>query len=388
MDFRFTPQEEAFRSEVRDFLAREVPSDWQGRHFIFCTDEEGSFARGFDKKLGQKGWLTLAWPKQYDWQERSFMEQLVFYEEMGYARAPNGGGWGHGPVFVGPTIIHYGDEQTKRRFLPPISTGDEIWCQGFSEPVAGSDLAALETSAVRDGDDYVVNGMKHLVGQGQRAEWCILAARTDPEAPKHKGVSLLLMDMRSPGVKVELMPTIPRYGNQSRIIMKNVRVPAHQLLGEANRGFYQMMTTMDLERNRVMHAADAHRVLDDVIAYARDHGMLKDPVLRHRLAERKIEARVAILLNYRIAWLQSTGRIPNAEASMGKVMAEEFRLHAAATCVQALGLHGQLSVESRHAPFNGNIEDFYRAMVHSTIVGGSSEIQRNIIATRGLGLPR
>jgi alkylation response protein AidB-like acyl-CoA dehydrogenase len=388
MDFAFTPQQERFRKEIRAFLAREMPPGWRGRAFIWMSEEEWRVARAFDRKLGAQGLLTLAWPKAYGGQDRSAIEQLVFQEEMAYQRAPNGGGWAHGPVFVGPTIMHYGNEAMKRQFLPPISRGEVIWCQGCSEPRAGSDLASLETEAVRVGDDYVVTGVKHLVGQGHRADWCILAARTDPRAPKHKGVSLLLVDMRAPGVRTELMPTLPEHGAQTRIILERVRVPKDRLVGEENRGFYQMMTTMDLERNRIAQAAEAARFVDDLWAYARSAGILRSLAARRRLAERRIETRIAILLNYRIAWLQEQGQIPNAEASTAKLLTEETRQRVAATGVQVLGLAGQLGMGERRAPGGGQWQDYYLAMVSATLVGGSSEVQRNIIAQRGLGLPR
>ena len=388
MDFRFTPEQEAFRKEIRDFLALEMPPDWCGRNFTWMNDEEWRVAREFDRKLAEKGWLTLAWPREHGGAARSFIDQLVFQEEMGYAHAPNGGASGHGPVFVGPTIMHYGDDEQKRRFLPPISTGEEIWCQGFTEPIAGSDLAALETSAVRDGDDYRLDGMKHLVGQGSRADCCIVATRTDSEAPKHKGVSMFLMDMRAPGVRVEEMPTLPKYGAQWRIFMEDVRVPKTLLVGEENRGFYQMMTTMDFERNRIAHAAEVHRVVDDLWRYAKESGRLADAISRHKIVERKIEARTAILLNYRIAWLYEQGQLPNQEASMGKLVTEELRRRTAATAMEVMGLHGLLDLAERRAPLGGRLSHYYLAMVSSTIVGGSAEIQRNVIATRGLGLPR
>jgi alkylation response protein AidB-like acyl-CoA dehydrogenase len=388
LEFGFTPEQEAFRREVRDFLAVEIPRDWPGRQFTSITHEEWLQAREFDRKLATKGWLTLAWPKEYGGQERSHLEQLVFQEEMGYHHAPNGGGWAHGPVFVGPTIYHYGSDEMKQRFLPPISRGEAVWCQGFSEPAAGSDLASLQTRAVRDGDDFVVNGTKHFVGQGARAGWCILAVRTDPDSPRHKGVSTMLLDMHSPGVTTEPMPTMPMYGAQTRIILDDVRIPASQLVGEENRGFYQMMSTMDFERNRIMNAAEVNRVIDDLWAYARDRGLLRDPVVRHKLIDRKIEAKTAILHNYRIGWLLNAGKIPNYEASIGKVFTEELRKRAAATGMEVLGLYSQLSLGEPHSPDLGKLQDFYLAMVSATIVGGSSEIQRNVIATRGLGLPR
>ena len=388
MEFSFTREQEAFRQEVRAFLKKEIPAGWLGRHFIWMTEDEWRTARLFDRRLGAKNWLAMAWPKKDGGQDRSHIEQLIFNEEMGYHHAPNGGGWAHGPVFVGPTIIHYGSEEQKARYLPPIARGEIIWCQSFSEPNAGSDLAALETKAVKDGDDYILTGEKHFVGQGQRADWTILLARTDPSAPKHKGVSLFIMDMHAPGVSVQLQPTLPRYGAQSRIIMDNVRVPKTNLVGQENNGFYQAMTALDYERNRIMYAAECHRTVDDLWAYCRENGLLKNQVLHNKLAERKIEAKVAILLNYRIAWMQNAGLVANYEASIAKMYTEEFRQRVSRTGIEALGFYGQLGIGSKYAPFGGNIEDYFLAMVSSTMVGGTSEIQRNIVATRGLGLPR
>ncbi|MSQ25631.1 MAG: acyl-CoA dehydrogenase [Dehalococcoidia bacterium] len=388
MDFGFTPEQQAFRQEIRDFLAKEIPPDWCGRHFTWINEEEWRQARAFDRKLAARGWLTLAWPKEYGGQGRSHIEQLIFLEEMGYHHAPNGGGWSHGPVFVGPTIMHYGSLEQKRRFLPPISRGEEIWCQGFSEPDAGSDLASLQTRAVRDGDEYVLSGEKHFVGQGHRSEWCIVAARTDPHAPKHRGLSMFLLHMRTPGVTVNPMHTLPRYGAQWQILLDNARVPASHLVGEENRGFYQMMSTMDFERNRIDHAAETARVIDDLAAYAGTRGLSANAVLRHKLAEMAVEARVAILLNYRIAWQLNAGKIPNYEASIAKLVTERARQRAAALGMEVLGLHSQLAIGDSRSPDGGKLSDLYLAMVSVTIVGGTSEIQRNVIAQRGLGLPR
>ena len=388
MDFRFTPEQEAFRQDIRGFLEKEIPDGWCGRGFTFLNEDEWRVARDFDRKLAARGWLTTHWPKEYGGLGLTPIEQLIFQEELGYHQAPNGGAWGHGPQFVGPTIIHYGNDEQKARFLPPISAGEEIWCQGFTEPNAGSDLANLQTSAVLDGDDYVLNGEKHFVGQGHRAQWCIVAVRTDREAPKHRGVSMFLMEMRSPGVTVNPMPTIPKYGAQWQILMDDVRIPKGHLVGEENRGFYQMMTTMDYERNRINQAADAHRWVDDICVWARDRGRLDSPVLAHKLAERKIEAKVAILLNYRIAWMYQQGEIPNYQASIAKAYTEEFKKRVTATAMEVMGLDGQMALEQPGAPLAGEMEDAYLGTVAATIVGGSSEIQRNVIATRGLGLPR
>ena len=387
MDFSFTPAEEAFRAEIREFLAREMPPGWRGRNFIAMTEEEYRVAREFDRKLDKKGWLTLTWPKEYGGQDRTPIEHLVFEEEVGYARAPNGGGLGHGPRFVGPTIIHHGGEEMKRRYLPGIASGEELWCQGFSEPNAGSDLAGLQTRAVRDGDVYIVNGEKHMVGQAQRADFCILATRTDPKLPKHKGVSLFILDMRAPGVTVRPQYTIPHNAAQWQIIMDDVRIPRSNLIGEENRGFYAMMTTLDYERIQIRYAAMVTRLVDDLIRLTRDRGGAS-PILRHRLAEKKIEARMAVLLNYRIAWLQSKGKVPNAEASMTKLVTERLRQTLAQTGMDVAGLYGLLALDSPKEPWAGEIGDYYLEGPHFTLAGGTPEIQRNIIAQRGLELPR
>ena len=201
MDFRFTPQEEALRQEVRSFLQKELPADWDSSGFE-VPDEQWEFSKNFLKKLAQKGWIAFNWPKEYGGYGATVMEQVVYNEEMAYRRAPliNGSGVG----MLGPILILYGNEEQKKQHLKGITSSEVIWCQGYSEPGSGSDLASLQTRAVRDGDDYVINGQKIWTSGAHHADWMFLLARTDPEAPKHRGISMFLLDMKTPGITASI----------------------------------------------------------------------------------------------------------------------------------------------------------------------------------------
>ncbi len=392
MDFRFSPDHEAFRREVRDFLRAELPSDWGGRNDREdMSPEEAEFARGFVKKLAGKGWLTMAWPQEYGGMGADALRQLVYNEETSYHRAPGAGN--PGTNLVGPTIIVHGTEGQKRRFLSAIARAEETWCQGFSEPGAGSDLASLSTSAVADGDEFVLNGQKTWTSGAHHADWCIVLARTDREVPKHKGISCFLMDMRLPGITIRPLVNMLGSGAFSEVFMDAVRVPRDCLVGELNRGWYVATTTLDFERSGIQRVMYALRTYEDVVRYAAetktDGGTLLDrPPVRHKLAELSIEFRVGRLLAYRVAWMQSQGLIPNYEASISKLYGTELLTRLGAAGVNLPGLRGQLRPESKWAPLSGRLERYYLASMSYTIAAGTSEVQRNIIAMRGLGLPR
>src|SRR3990172_3034089 len=224
MDFRFSPEDEAFRQQLRAFIKAELPSWWGRRNDREdLSPEEAELASAFTRKVAAKGWLTMAWPKEYGGQGVGPLRQLVYNEEMSYHRAPGAGTMGTN--LVGPTLMVHGSEEQRRRFLPPIARMEESWCQGFSEPSAGSDLASLETSAVLDGDDYVVNGSKTWTSGAQRADWCVLLARTDAEAPKHRGITYFLMDMKSPGITVRPLTNMLGSNAFSQIYLDDVRIP-------------------------------------------------------------------------------------------------------------------------------------------------------------------
>ncbi len=395
MEFRFTPEEEAFRQEVRQFLRREWPQDAAGGGAESPLGYGGG--RGpeeimaFQKRLAQQGWLTLAWPKESGGMAAGHLKQLVYNEEMAYQRAPQQ--FGVGPDRVGPTIILFGTEEQQRRHLPAIAAADAVWCQGFSEPGAGSDLASLQTSAVAEGDYFVVNGQKIWTSLANIADWMILLARTDPEAPKHKGISYFLLDMKTPGISVR--PLVDMTGRQTfnQVFFDNVRVPRDCLVGELHRGWYVAAATLDFERSGINRVMAGIRTYEELVAYAtqtRTNGqpIMDDSRVRHRLAELAIEFAVGRMLAYRVGSMQARGQIPNAEASISKLYGSELQQRLAGAGIEILGLGGQLKAGSNWAPLAGRIADYYVAAVATTVAAGTSEVMRGIIAGRGLGLPR
>jgi 3-oxocholest-4-en-26-oyl-CoA dehydrogenase alpha subunit len=392
MDFRFTAEQESLRGELRAFLKDELPGDWKVENDREAmSDDEFSYSQHFAHRLGERGWLTMAWPREFGGRAVSQIEQLIFAEEMAYAGAPLG--FGFGTQLVGPTLMVWGNDDQKARFLPPIARSEVFWCQGFSEPGAGSDLASLQTRAERQGDDYIINGQKIWTSEGQYADWMILLARTDTEAPKHRGISYFLLDMKTPGIT--LQPLINLMGTHAfnQVFFDNVRVPAANLVGEENRGWYVATTTLDFERTGIARVIWALRQFEELAELIRDAGSTgatwaRRPSLKHKLAELRIEFEIARMLCYRVAWIQVSGAIPNYESSMAKMFGSELNQRFGATAMNILGLAGQLEPGSRWAPLQGRLERTYMAGLSYTIAGGTSEIQRNIIAQRGLSLPR
>jgi len=393
MEFRFTPEEEAFRQEVRDFLKEGYPIEWHEAVDAFGEDPllHWDLYRSFIKKLAAKGWLALAWPKEYGGLAAGHMKQLIYNEEMAYQRAPTQIGMGSDRV--GPTIIVFGTEEQKRRHLPGIVSGDIVWSQGFSEPEAGSDLASLTTRAVEEGDYFVLSGQKIWATVAHYSDWCIVLARTDPDAPKHRGISYFLLDMKTPGVVIQ--PLVDMLGRHTfnQVFLDNVRVPRDCLLGEKNRGWYVAAATLDFERSGINRVVAGLRTYEELVDYAREtkangSPLIRKPSVRQKLAELKIEFEVGRLLAYRVASMQSQGLIPNAEASMSKLYGSELQQRLAAAGMSVLGLGGQLMPGSKWAPLAGRFERYYLLAAALTIGAGTSEILRNILALRGLGLPR
>ncbi len=388
MEFKFTAEHEALRKEVRDFLAEALPSRGVGP--VRPTSQENWEEQlAFNKKLAQKGWIAPAWPKEYGGLGWSHINQMIFSEELSYAGAPDGG-----RVFnvgmIGPTLIVHGTPEQKAEHLPRITNAEVTWCQGYSEPGAGSDLASLQTRAVRDGDDYVVNGQKIWTTGAHHADWCFLLVRTDPDAPKHKGISFLLVDMKTPGITVRPLVNMAGYHEFNEVFFEDVRVPVRNRVGEENRGWYVAMTLLDFERSNVASIAANQRQLELLIQLWRERrtGEAYRDVLRHRLADLWVANETGRLLAYRIAWMQEAGRIPNYEASVIKVFATELAQRITNFGVNIFGPAGALEPESKYAVANGVFEKGHLVNVAPTIYSGSSEIQRNIIAQRGLGLPR
>ncbi|MBI4337120.1 MAG: acyl-CoA dehydrogenase family protein [Chloroflexi bacterium] len=393
MDFAFTPGQEAFRAEVRAFIKEVLPPDWRGIYpDTYFHDENWEFIRGLSKKMAQRGWLTMHWPVQYGGGGRSVLEQLIYNEEMAYWRVPTRD-VSTGTHMVGPTLMLYGSEEQKREFLPAIANAEIVFCQGFSEPGAGSDLASLQTRAVEDGDDYVISGSKIWTSGAHRATHCILLTRTNPDAPKHRGISMFLADMCVPGITVKpiLNPLGVHYFNQ--VFFDGARVSKRNLVGEKDRGWYAAATTLDFERSGVARFAINRRDLEELAELARettrgDGPLSKSPLVRHRLADLSIANAAGTLVAYQVGWMQSQGKVPNKEASVSKLMGSEIAQQVHTFGVQMMGMYGLLDKGSPWAVLEGRLAWEWANAFSLTIRAGTSEVQRNIIATRGLGLPR
>ncbi len=388
MRFNFTPDEQAFRQEVKDFLAAE----WTEDHDLVPGSEEAhAVEMGMRKKLADKGWLALSWPKEYGGSEASVMQQVIFTDEWSYAHAPGRDGEGIG--YIGPAIMVHGTEEQKKEHIGGIARGEVVWAQGYSEPESGSDLASLQTRAVLEGDEWVINGQKIWTSQAHVADWILLLARTDPNAPKHRGITMFLADMRTPGVSVRPIVDMTGGHHFNETFFDNVRVPKENVIAEVNRGWYAGMTLLDFERSGVEYAALARRALDETRKFASEtkyngNNLIDLPMVRNTISEMAISVEVSYMLSYQIAYIQSKGDVPNKEASMGKSFGSEVEQRVLQMAMRILGLYGQLTPSSPRTPLHGWVENNYRKSISDTIQSGTSEIQRNIIATRGLGLPR
>ncbi len=393
MDYRFTDEQEAFRQELRDFLTENLGEDWRGIDpDAYFHDENWFHIRDLTAKMAERGWLTLAWPKEYGGQGRPHIEQMIYNEETAYFRAPTRD-VSIGTHMVGPTLMLYGTEEQKTHYLPEIASGEAVYCQGFSEPESGSDLASLQLRAVEDGDDYVLNGSKIWTSGAHRSTHCYLLTRTDPDAPKHRGISVFIVDMDTPGIEVR--PIINMFGIHyfNQVFFDNVRVPKRAMIGEKNRGWYIAATTLDFERSGVASFASNRRSIEELVELARETGtngkpLNEDLMIRQRLAELWTRNEAGKTIAYNVAWMQSQGLVPNREASISKMMGSEIAQQIHELGVQMLGMYGILDKGSKWAYLDGRLAWLWMDSISLTIRGGTSEIQRNIIAGRGLGLPR
>jgi alkylation response protein AidB-like acyl-CoA dehydrogenase len=391
MDYRFTPEQEKFREEIRAFLKQELrEEDEQGEEI--SSDEAWAFARAFQKKLAAKNWLVPHWPKQYGGNDMGIMDQVILKEELAYSRAPLTDFFGIN--MLGPVLMMYGTEEQKKEHLPGIASADVTWSQGYSEPGSGSDLASLQTRAVRDGDDYVINGQKIWNSNAHRADWMFLLARTDPEAPKHKGITFFLTPTNAPGFSTRPLINMAGIHYFNETFFEDLRIPAKNIVGEENRGWYVGAALLDFERSGIGNAAQVRRGLDDLISHVKSSANgNKDSserrVMRNLLAGLVIECEVGRYLSLRVASMQARGEVPNAEASVSKVYNSEIAHRVYNAGVKVLGLYGPLRPEAaKWARMRGTYGMNYMTSLGGMIAGGTSEIQRNIIAQRGLGLQR
>ena len=404
MDFRLSTEDQTLQDEARAFVRKEWTDQVARRNNwddvgllspVHADDDALAAQREFSKKLVAKGWYTMHWPEEYGGRAVSIETQLAYREGMAYEGAPASLGGG----LVAPVLMIHGTDWQKKEFLPKLANADIDFAQGFSEPNAGSDLASLQTRAVRDGDDYIVNGQKIWTSGAHYGEWFHVLVRTDPDAPKHRGISYVIMQLRDddgnvmPGITLRPLYDMTGTRRWSEVFFDNVRVPVRNLIGEENRGWYAAMTTLSFERSGIETAARHLGDIEKFIAFLRKttfNGtpILQDPLIRYRLADLRIELEARRMLSYRVAYMQSRGELPVKEGSMGKAWGDDLGKKVPQLMAGILQEYGRIGLGDKHAPLGGYPGFRYSTMHGTGIGGGTTEIQRNIIAQRGLGLPR
>jgi alkylation response protein AidB-like acyl-CoA dehydrogenase len=395
MDFAFSPDEIAFADEARRWLEANVPAAWRRDHCWNRADDHAwlGIARDWQRKLYDGGWAAIAWPREHGGRGATPIQRWLFDAELDRAGAPRPAAASYVDL-IGPAILHHGTDAQRRRFLRPLLSGEELWCQGFSEPGAGSDLAALRTRADRDGDGFVVNGQKVWTSHGDIADWCFLLCRTEPDAPKHKGISLLLVDMRTPGITVRPLQQMTGDAEFCEVFFEDVRVPGDRMIGAPGAGWQIAMGILAHERGPVWtftFQRKIRRSLEQLVRGAREHAAaartLGDPRIRQRLAQAHIEVEILRLVGYRsLTRLLRTGE-PGVESSIEKVLGSETDQRLQELAMEVFGPAAVLT----GGPYAVEAGARARTFLYSrseTIMGGTSEIQRNVIAQRILGLPR
>ena len=393
MDLNLSPEEVRFRDELRAWLEANVPRDWSEWREK-PIEESFPYLRAWQRKLHEGRWAAVSWPKQYGGRGATLPQQAIFWEEMARVEAPpmaNSLGLG----LIGPTIIAHGTEAQKKRFIPRILSAEEIWCQGFSEPNAGSDLASLQTEARLDGGNYVVNGQKVWTSYGWVGNWCELVVRTDPNVPKHKGLSVLLIDMSSPGVEVRPLRQMTGESEFNEMFFRDVRVPVENLLGHVNDGWNVAVSTLMYERGS--YGARLHplfrRNISRLIELSRTfqkngRAAAQDPLTRQKLAQCYAEVEIMRLNQLRaFSRITATGA-PGPEGSIQKIFWSELNQRLQQVAQEIFGPYGQLLAEDRHSVDKGIWSYGYLRTRGNTIEAGTSEVQRSIIGHFVLGLPK
>ncbi|MDI6858437.1 MAG: acyl-CoA dehydrogenase family protein [Dehalococcoidia bacterium] len=397
MDFRLSPEEEAFRREVRAFLEREWPPRAATLPDGSRIDAPPPITPGYmpsradELKLGAKGWLAVSWPVEYGGGGKPFIYQMIVDEELAYHNIPASEGMGR--TIVAPTLLAYGTERQKQEFLPRLAKGEITFCLGYTEPEAGSDLASLRTRAVAEGDEYVISGSKIYTSGADASEYCWLLARTDPEAAKHRGLSLFMVPMDSPGVTVRPLANMLGVAWFNEVFFEDVRVSRLNLVGGENQGWQIVTTALSAERFSLYHCRSQFRLLQTVVEYARrvkkgGRPLFGSAAVRQKLAQLAIEFEVARLLSYRAGLMRSRGQPLTYESAMVKMFNTELSQRLYNVAIDMLGLYGGLLPDSARTVLGGAVGHGYLDAVQATIGAGASEVQRDIIARRALDMPR
>lgn len=392
MEFGFTPQQEAFRQEIKDFLREYPPED-------FPTQSEdagygaGKWSWEYTRLLGKKGLLSLVWPREYGGAGRPIMDLLIMLEELSYHRAPMEAILMN--ISIAPTLIELGNQRLKEEFLPRMAKGEVAFWQGYSEPNSGSDLLSLKTTAVRDGDFFVINGQKTWSSNAHLAQYGFVLARTDPNAPRHKGLTMFIVDNDAPGVTIRPIMNLAGDHYHNEAFYEEVRVPGERILGQENQGFYQLIKGLEADRfwGRFFKAPYCRRALEELVQYARSTSRNGRPLsgeqsLRQELAQMAADIEVCRMLFFRTGCMLNDGLSPTYEASLGKLFADEMGQRLYRLGMKILGPYGPLKEHSKWVQLRGTVQHLYQVSLGQTIAGGTSEIIRNTVARMGLGLPK
>ncbi len=389
MRFEFTEDQIAWRDKIRDFLRQNVTPAIQQEKRNSDPITNGPLAKAFLEKVKKKGWIGIGWPKEYGGMGETMVKQFIFLEEFRTAKAP---AIGMTLTSLAPTIMSVGSDEMKKEWIPKIVDGEIELALGYSEPDAGSDLANLKTEAVIDGDEFVINGQKTWNSEGHVATHEFLACRTDPDVPKHKGISIILVPIDYPGVKV--LP-IHTWGDvrTNEVFFDNVRVPRSNLVGNLNEGWTYAMMALNLERFDIGSIADVRRLLIEVVDFLKSttvdgEVLSKNTIVRQRVAELYSELEICKWFAYAAAAMIDEKKFPMKEMLMGKVMGSELKAKVGDIGTQVMGLYGQLRQHSKWVPVNGDVERLFRVAPLFRFGGGTNEIMRDIIAQKSLKLPR
>jgi alkylation response protein AidB-like acyl-CoA dehydrogenase len=391
MDFDLSENERRFRDELREWLERNLPAEWRSAHPKEpWTDARRDLARRWQAKLAEGRYVALDWPLEWGGRDASLAERIIVQTELIRARAPRI--IGHvGLDLVGPALIEHGSAAQKKRYLENIRTSQELWCQGFSEPNAGSDLGGLRTRAILDGDHYVVSGQKVWTSVAEVADWCFLLARTDTEVKKHAGISALLVDMKQPGITVRPLHQLTGEAEFNEVFFDGVRVPRENVVGKPGDGWKIAMGILAHERGP-MWAFMFHGYMTEDLAQllelARRRGVADDPVIRQRIARAHTDVEIMRLLGCRSLTAESRGEPIGPKTSLEKLFGSELSQRVRELAVDVLGPQALLGMDDTRAEWEGRWLRFYLFSRADTIMGGTSEVQRTVIAHQLLGLPR
>ena len=391
MNFDFSEHEEAFRKDVRRWLETHLPDDLRGRAFASsrADREEVRRLRAWQRAMHEAGYVGMDWPREFGGRGASIVEMVILYQEMARAESPQFVNRG-GISMLGPTLMKHGTPAQQKRFLPRILTAEEVWCQGFSEPNAGSDLASLQTRAVREDDQFVVNGQKVWTSMAHVADWCFLLVRTDPTAPKHRGISFLLVDMTTPGIAVRPLRQITGEAEFNEVFFDNVRVPADHLVGRLNEGWSVAITTLAYERDLLtfIRHVSLRNALHRLVRLVQRQKTSADPIVRQKVAGLRIGEQALQLNGYRSLTNILRGGAPGPEGSTSKLFWSQVDQDLAQVATEVIGPYSQITQGSPWAPDEGQWE-FYELLARASgIRAGTSEILRNVLAERVLGLPK